>query len=56
MFQTKKANKNSIYYVVKEITFTPYSTKLTVSQNDCILLVYNFGKIWGDIQFFNFNY
>ena len=48
MFQTKPANKNSKYYVVKEIAFSPDSTKLAVSQSDCIIFVYNLGRNWGD--------
>ena len=48
MFQTKSANKNSKSYVVKEICFSPDSTKLAVSQSDCIIFVYNLGPNWGD--------
>ena len=48
MFQTKPANKNSKSYVVKEICFSPDSTKLAVSQSDCIIFVYNLGPNWGD--------
>ena len=48
MFQTKPANKNSKSYVVKEICFSPDSTKLAVSQSDCIIFVYNLGANWGD--------
>ena len=48
MFQTKPANKNSKSYVVKEICFSPDSTKLAVSQSDCIIFIYNLGSNWGD--------
>lgn len=48
MFQTKAANKNSKSYVVKDIAFSPDSTKLAVSQSDCIIFVYNLGHNWGD--------
>ena len=48
MFQTKPASRNSRSYIVKEIAFSPDSTKLAVSQTDCIIFVYNFGHNWGD--------
>ena len=48
MFQTKPANKNSKSYIVKEIAFSPDSTKLAVCQSDCIIFVYNLGRTWGD--------
>ena len=48
MFQTKPASKSSHSYIVKEIAFSPDSTKLAVCQSDCIIFVYNFGHNWGD--------
>ena len=48
MFSTKAANKNSKSYIVKEIAFSPDSTKLAVCQTDCIIFVYNLGRNWGD--------
>lgn len=48
MFQTKPANKNSKSYIVKDIAFSPDSTKLAISQSDCIIFVYSFGQHWGD--------
>ena len=48
MFSTKPANKNSKSYIVKEIAFSPDSTKLAVCQTDCIIFVYNLGRNWGD--------
>ena len=48
MFSTKAANKNSKSYIVKEIAFSPDSTKLAVCQTDCIIFIYNLGINWGD--------
>ena len=48
MFSTKAANKNSKSYIVKEIAFSPDSTKLAVCQTDCIIFIYNLGRNWGD--------
>ena len=48
MFSTKAANKNSKSYIVKEIAFSPDSTKLAVCQTDSIIFIYNLGRNWGD--------
>ena len=48
VFSTKAANKNSKSYIVKEIAFSPDSTKLAVCQTDCIIFIYNLGRNWGD--------
>ena len=48
MFSTKEANKNSKSYLVKEIAFSPDSTKFTVCQKDCIIFIYNIGINWGN--------
>lgn len=48
MFQTKAANKSKISYLVRDISFSPDSTKLAVSQSDCIIFIYNLGHNWGD--------
>ena len=48
MFSTKAKNKNSKSYLVKEIAFSPDSTKFTVCQKDCIIFIYNIGINWGN--------
>ena len=40
--------KNNKSYVVREITFSPDSCKLAVSQSDNIVFVYRLGLNWDD--------
>ena len=47
-FPTRPANKNNKSYVVKDIAFSPDSTKIAVSQSDSIVFVYNLGLNWGE--------
>ncbi|XP_076636937.1 intraflagellar transport protein Oseg2 [Colletes latitarsis] len=49
-FSTKpidsKFSKKS--YLIKDIAFSPDSTKIAVGQTDCIVYVYKIGEQWGD--------
>ncbi|OAD52520.1 hypothetical protein WN48_01267 [Eufriesea mexicana] len=35
-------------YVIKDIAFSPDSTKIAVGQSDCIIYVYKIGEQWGE--------
>ena len=46
-FSTKPA-KSSKNYVIREIAFSPDSTRLAVAQSDCIIFIYKLGLSWSD--------
>ncbi len=43
-----KSFKGSKNYTIKDICFSPCSTKLAIAQSDNIIFVYNLGLKWGD--------
>lgn len=49
-FSTKPSNAEAgkKSYLIKDITFSPDSTKLAIAQSDCIVYVYKLGEKWGD--------
>jgi len=46
-FSTKPA-KSSKNYVIREVTFSPDSSRLAVAQSDCIIFIYKLGLSWSD--------
>ena len=48
-FSTKGREKNK-EYVIREIVFSPDSTKLAIAQSDNIIFVYKLGARWGDTK------
>ena len=47
-FQTKAATKLNKAYVVRDMAFSPDSTKLAIAQSDNIIFIYKLGNVWGD--------
>lgn len=43
-----KPFKNSNNYTIKDIAFSPCSTKLAVAQSDCFVQIFNIGTKFGD--------
>lgn len=48
-FSTKPADKGPKNYIVRDLCFSPDSTKLAVAQSDCIVFVYKLGLEWGEV-------
>lgn len=50
LFSTKsfKSNPNLKNYTIKDIQFSPCSTKLAIAQSDNIVMIYNLGSKFGD--------
>ena len=46
-FSTKPAQKGPKNYLVRDIAFSPDSTKLAIAQSDNIVFVYKLGLEWG---------
>lgn len=49
-FSTKPAEKGPKTYIVRDLCFSPDSTRLAVAQSDCIVFVYKLGLEWGEVQ------
>ena len=49
VFSTKARDKTK-EYVIRDIVFSPDSTKLAVAQSDNIIFVYKLGTRWGDTK------
>lgn len=47
-FSTKPADKGPKNYTVRQLHFSPDSTKLAVAQSDNIVFIYKLGLTWGD--------
>ncbi|TMW62984.1 hypothetical protein Poli38472_005602 [Pythium oligandrum] len=47
-FSTKPADKGEKNYIVRELVFSPDSSKLAVAQSDNIVFIYKIGLDWGD--------
>jgi intraflagellar transport protein 172 len=47
-FATKPSSKNSKSYIVREMKFSPDSTKLAIAQSDDIIFIYKLGTSWKD--------
>lgn len=48
-FSTKPAEKGPKTYIVRDLCFSPDSTRLAVAQSDCIVFVYKLGLEWGEV-------
>ena len=47
-FATKAATKSNKSYVVRDMAFSPDSTKLAIAQSDNIVFIYKLGTVWLD--------
>ncbi|CAN0377521.1 unnamed protein product, partial [Ectocarpus sp. 8 AP-2014] len=47
-FSTKPAEKGPKNYIVRDLCFSPDSTRLAVAQSDSIVFVYKLGLEWGE--------
>lgn len=48
-FSTKPAEKGPKSYIVRDLCFSPDSTRLAVAQSDCIVFIYKLGLEWGEV-------